>query len=125
MYNFPVSFEESNKKVELTFDVAQLQPNVEPEVTFEEVKRKKKNRRKIIIACVSTAVVLTVIGISISQLFEIHDSVTTSRRNLSANAIAIAESNTFKKLNSFNYLPLTISTPHEAPIRLAPASIIA
>ena len=55
---FQKDFEESNKKVELTFDVTQLQPNVEPEVTFEEVKRKKRNKRKTIIACVSTAVVL-------------------------------------------------------------------
>ena len=100
---FKKDFEESNKKAELTFDVSKLQPNVEPEVTFEEVKRKKKNKRRIIIACVSTAVVLTVVGISLSQMFEVHSSVTTAKRNLSANAIAIAESNTFKKLNNFNY----------------------
>ena len=100
---FQKDFEESNKEVELSFDVTQLQPNEEPEVTFEEVKRKKRNKRRIIIACVSTAVVLTVVCISLSQMLEVHSSVTTTKRNLSANAIAIAESNTFKKLNNFNY----------------------
>lgn len=100
---FQNDFEESNKKVELSFDVTQLQPNEESEVTFEEVKRKKRNKRRIIIVCVSTAVVLTVVGISLSQMLEVHSSVTTAKRNLSANAIAIAESNTFKKLNNFNY----------------------
>ena len=99
---FQNDFEESNKKVELSFDVTQLQPNEESEVTFEEVKRKKRNKRRIIIVCVSTAVVLTVVGISLSQMLEVHSSVTTAKRNLSANAIAIAESNTFKKLNNFN-----------------------
>ena len=45
---FKKDFEESNKKIELTFDVSQLTPNAEPELTFEEVKRKKKNKRNII-----------------------------------------------------------------------------
>lgn len=100
---FKKDFEESNKKIELTFDVSQLTPNAEPELTFEEVKRKKKNKRKIIIACVSTAVVLTVIGISLSQMLEVHSSVTTARRRLSVNASALAESNSVRKLNDISY----------------------
>ena len=101
---FKKDFEESNKKIELTFDVSQLTPNAEPELTFEEVKIKKKNKRKIIIACVSTAVVLTVIGISLSQMLEVHSSVTTARRRLSVNASALAESNSVRKLNDISFV---------------------
>ncbi|MCR5309480.1 MAG: hypothetical protein K6E21_05170 [Bacilli bacterium] len=101
---FKKDFEESNKKVDLTFDVSKLQLNEESEVTFEEIKRKKKNKRRIIIfSTVSAVTVLTVVGISLSQMLEINTSVTTMKRNLSLNTVAIAESNTFKKLNSFSY----------------------
>ena len=101
---FKKDFEESNKKVELTFDVSQLIPNAEPEVSFEEVKRKKSKKRKIIIiSCVSSAAVLTLVAIPLLQNIKVHSSVTTRKRAISANAIAIAESNTFKKINNVKF----------------------
>lgn len=110
---FKKDFEESNKKIELTFDVSQLTPNDDPEVTFEEIKSKKRKRRRIIgISCVST-VVIGLAAIILSQLIDVKSSVRTAKRNLSANAIAIAESNTFKRLNNVKYPEGEEPTRHE------------
>ena len=100
---FKKDFEESSNKVNLTFDASQLEPNIGSEEVMKQLKKTKRNRRRIIVSCVSAAVVLTVVGVSLSQLLEVHSNVRTARRTLSVNAISIAESNTFRKLNNVKY----------------------
>ena len=96
---FIKDFEESNNKVDLTFDVSQLEPNVTNEM---KIKNRKKVRNRIILSF--TAIVcLAIVAIPLSQLLEIDTSFGTAKRTLSANAIAIAESNSFKKLNNVKY----------------------
>lgn len=110
---FKKEFEESNKKIELTFDVSKLTPNTEPEVTFEEVKKKKGKTKRIVIFSSASLVVLAIAAVALSQMLEIESSVKTAKRNLSANAIAIAESNTFKRLNNVKYPEGEEPTRHE------------
>lgn len=95
---FKQDFEESNN-VNLSFDTTQLEPN----------SRKSKHKIKPYkLGLIVTAVVIVgVIAVPASAILfsslEIKESVKAYNRHYSLNEIRIAESNTFKKLNTVSY----------------------
>ena len=95
---FKQDFEESSN-VNLSFDTTQLEPN----------SRKSKHKIKPykLALIFTTAVIVSIIAIPASVIFfsslKIKESVKTSNRRYSLNEIRIAESNTFKKLNTVSY----------------------
>ena len=95
---FKKDFEESSN-TNLSFDTTQLEPNNVSD------KHKARLRMKLIVASVAVVAVasLTVGGAFALGIFRTEESVKTSNRRYSLNEIRIAESNTFKKLNTVSY----------------------
>ena len=95
---FKKDFEDSNN-VDLSFDVTQLEPN----------SRKTKHKIKpyklglIITASIIVAIVAVPASVILLSALRIEESVRTYNRRYSLNEIRIAESNTFKKLNTISY----------------------
>ena len=109
---FKKDFEESSN-TNLSFDTTQLEPNNVSD------KHKARLRMKLIVASVAVVAVasLTVGGAFALGIFRTEESVKTSNRRYSLNEIRIAESNTFKKLNTVSYpdgnAPSPIETTEE------------
>ena len=109
---FKKDFEESSN-TNLSFDTTQLEPN----------SRKSKHKIKPykLGLIVTAAVILGIIAVPASLILfsslKIEESVKTSNRRYSLNEIRIAESNTFKKLNTVSYpdggAPSPIKTTEE------------
>lgn len=95
---FKKDFEESSN-TNLSFDTTQLEPNNVSD------KHKARPRMKLIVASVAVVAVasLTVGGAFALGIFRTKESVKASNRRYSLNEIRIAESNTFKKLNTVSY----------------------
>ena len=95
---FKKDFEESSN-TNLSFDTTQLEPNNVSD------KHKARPLMKLIVAFVAVVVVasLTVGGAFALGIFRTEESVKTSNRRYSLNEIRIAESNTFKRLNTVSY----------------------
>lgn len=95
---FKKDFEESSN-TNLSFDTTQLEPNNVSD------KHKARPRMKLIVASVAVVAVvsLIVVGAFALGIFRTKESVKTSNRRYSLNEIRIAESNTFKKLNTVSY----------------------
>lgn len=95
---FKKDFEESSN-TNLSFDTTQLEPNNVSD------KHKARPLMKLIVASVAVVAValLTVGGAFALGIFRTEESVKTSNRRYSLNEIRIAESNTFKKLNTVSY----------------------
>lgn len=69
-------------------------------------KKTSKKRKAITIVAISLAGVAVVAAIAVPiclSMFDVTSSVETAKRRLSVNAVSIAESNTFKKLNNIKY----------------------
>lgn len=69
-------------------------------------KKTSKKRKAITIVAISLAGVAVVAAIAVPiclSKFDVTSSVKTAKRRLSVNAVSIAESNTFKKLNNIKY----------------------
>ena len=95
---FKKDFEESSN-TNLSFDTTQLEPNNVSD------KHKARPRMKLIVASVAVVAVASLIvgGAFALGIFRTEESVKTSNRRYSLNEIRIAESNTFKKLNTVSY----------------------
>lgn len=95
---FKKDFEESSN-TNLSFDTTQLEPN------NVSNKHKARPRMKLIVAFVAVVAVASLIvgGAFALGIFRTEESVKTSNRRYSLNEIRIAESNTFKKLNTVSY----------------------
>lgn len=100
---------DNSKKVKLTFNVAQLRCNPKPikpvKQRREQVDRPQRrfNFAPLIVVSVVTTVIAIPVLIGIIASLEIHDSFKAYNKRYSVNEIRIAESNTFKKLNSVSY----------------------
>lgn len=95
---FKKDFEESSN-TNLSFDTTQLEPNNVSD------KHKARPLMKLIVASVAVVAVASLIvgGAFALGIFRTEESVKTSNRRYSLNEIRIAESNTFKKLNTVSY----------------------
>ena len=95
---FKEDFEKS-KKIDLSFDVRQLEPNM------PSGKRKLRGYEKaiIIVASLQAVFIVAPIAFYILKSLRIEDSVKEYKRAYTVNEIKIAESNTFKKLNDVHY----------------------
>ncbi len=95
---FKKDFEES-KKVELSFDTTQLEPNYRP------IKQPFKPWKVITLSVVSTfAALFVIIAVTVgANLIKTDESVKLSKKSYAMNEIRIAESNSFKKLNNVTY----------------------
>ena len=95
---FKKDFEESSN-TNLSFDTTQLEPNNVSD------KHKARLRMKLIVASVAVVAVASLIvgGAFALGIFRTEESVKASNRRYSLNEIRIAESNTFKKLNTVSY----------------------
>ncbi len=95
---FKKDFEESSN-TNLSFDTTQLEPN----------SRKSKHKIKpyklalIVTAAVMVSIIAVPASVILFSSLRIKESVKTSNRRYSMNEIRIAESNTFKKLNTVAY----------------------
>ena len=95
---FKKDFEDSNN-VNLSFDITQLEPNSKK--TKHKIKPYKLGL--IITASVIVAIVAVPASVILISSLEVKESVKTNNRRYSLNEIRIAESNTFKKLNTVSY----------------------
>ena len=95
---FKKDFEESSN-TNLSFDTTQLEPN-----NIADKHKARSYRKLVIVSVVVVAVVsLTVGGAFALGIFRTEESVKSYNRRYSLNEIRIAESNTFKKLNTVSY----------------------
>jgi serine protease inhibitor len=96
---FKQDFDNSSNNINLSFDTNLLETN-------NKRTRHNINPYKLLTA-LTCSVIFVLIGVPIGILFissiQIDESVKTYNRNYSLNEIKIAESNTFKKLNSISY----------------------
>jgi hypothetical protein len=96
---FKQDFDNSSNNINLSFDTNLLETN-------NKRVRHNVNPHKLVMA-LTCSVIFVLIGVPIGILFissiNIDESVKTYNRNYSLNEIKIAESNTFKKLNSISY----------------------
>ena len=105
---FKQDFEDSSN-VELNFDVTQLETNIKK--AKHKIKPYKLGKHKIkpyklgliITASVIVAIVAVPASVIIISSLRVKESVKTNNRRYSLNEIRIAESNTFKKLNTVSY----------------------
>ena len=95
---FKKDFEESSG-TNLSFDTTQLEPNSNAD------KHKARPRMKLIVASVVVVGVASLVigGAFAVGIFRTNESVKAFNRRYSLNEIRIAESNTFKKLNTVSY----------------------
>lgn len=89
--------------VTFSFDTSKLESN-------EVIRKKPFNKRWLFLIVPSATVaslVLVVAGVVLANSITSHDSAKITRKKYSAAEIAVIESNTFKRLNSFDYPSLT------------------
>lgn len=88
--------------IPLSFDASKLEDN-------EPIK--KKFNKKWLFAIVPSATVLVLIlgigGVAVASMLQVKTSIRLTRKQYSAEETAVIESNTFKRLNSFEYPSLT------------------
>ena len=89
--------------VSFSFDTTKLETNIAP-------PKKKFNKKWLFLLVPSVTVVSLVLVVSVailSVLLTKKESVHVTRKKYSAAEIAVAEANTFRRLNSFDYPPLS------------------
>ena len=103
---FTKDFETTSKKVDLSFDVNKLEPNT---TNVKNKSRLKWIPLSIGLVCAATVAVVLPIALTNATVIKNNanlpkkDTIEFTKQQYNQNAIKVAESNTFKKLNYVPY----------------------